>query len=265
MVLVKPKLRQRGIWGSQRRNASLKMPVMRNIVILTGAGISAESGISTFRDANGLWERYRIEDVASPDAFRRDPETVHRFYNLRRAQLSSVQPNAAHLALAALERGWTEGDFLLITQNVDDLHERAGNQKLLHMHGELRKLRCDGCEAVIRHDEDAGTDMPCPACGQTGKMRPNIVWFGEVPFGLDQASKALLQADIFAAIGTSGMVYPAAAFAERAKFNGRGCVTFEINPDPTGAAIFDHVIAAPATMGVPTFVAAVSHHPRGTP
>jgi NAD-dependent deacetylase len=264
MVLVKPKLRQRGIWGSQRRNASLKMPVMRNIVILTGAGISAESGISTFRDANGLWERYRIEDVASPQAFQRDPETVHRFYNLRRAQLNGVQPNSAHFALAALETAWTDGDFLLITQNVDDLHERAGSQNLLRMHGELRKLRCAACGVVVRHEGDAGTDMACPACGRRKTMRPDIVWFGEVPFGLDQASKALLQADIFAAIGTSGMVYPAAAFAERAKFNGRGCVTFEINPDPTGAAIFDHVIAAPASMGVPAFVAAVSH-PRGTP
>ncbi len=238
------------------------MPGMRNIVILTGAGISAESGILTFRDASGLWERYRIEDVASPEAFRRDPATVHRFYNLRRAQLNNVQPNAAHIALAALEKAWTIGDFLLITQNVDDLHERAGSEKLLHLHGELRKLRCAACDVVILYDGDAGTDMACPACRRTGNMRPDIVWFGEVPFGLGQAGEALGQADIFVAIGTSGVVYPAAAFAERAKFNGRGCVTYEINPDPTGAAVFDHVIAQPATLGVPVFVAAVSRPPE---
>lgn len=232
---------------------------MRNLVILTGAGISAESGIATFRDANGLWERHRIEDVASPGAFRRDPVTVHRFYNLRRAQLHHVGPNAAHLALAALERAWAEkGEFLLITQNVDDLHERAGSAKLLHMHGEIRKIRCLFCEAVVAHEADLGVVTVCAACGRAGGLRPHIVWFGEMPVGMEAAYAALENADIFAAIGTSGMVYPAAGFAEAARRNGRGCETYEINPKPTGSAAFRHVIARTAVAGLPEFVAAIS-------
>jgi NAD-dependent deacetylase len=231
---------------------------MRNLVVLTGAGISAESGVATFRDANGLWERFRIEDVASPVAFRRDPATVHRFYNARRAQLHQVEPNAAHRALAALERDWAgRGDFLLITQNVDDLHERAGSRKLLHMHGEIRKSRCQGCGAVAAHLNDLGTATVCAACGRAGGLRPHIVWFGETPFGMEDAYAALEQADIFAAIGTSGLVYPAAGFADVAARNGRGCESYEINPNPTGGA-FRHVIAAPAVQGVPEFVAAIS-------
>jgi NAD-dependent deacetylase len=230
---------------------------MRNLVILTGAGISAESGIATFRDANGLWERHRIEDVASPEAFRRDPGTVHRFYNLRRAQLHHVAPNAAHLALAALERDWA-GGFLLITQNVDDLHERAGSRNLLHMHGEIRKIRCLFCEAIVAHEADLGVATVCAACGRAGGLRPDIVWFGEMPMGMDAAYAALENADIFAAIGTSGMVYPAAGFAEAARRNGRLCETYEINPNPTGSAAFRHVIAQTAVAGLPEFVAAIS-------
>lgn len=158
---------------------------MPNLVILTGAGISAESGISTFRDANGLWETYRIEDVASPHAFRRDPETVHRFYNLRRAQLKTVSPNVAHFALAALERAWVgQGDFLLVTQNVDDLHERAGSKNLLYMHGEMLKLRCAACGDARPHKEDITTEMACAACdrgggcGRTssGSAKFRIIW-----------------------------------------------------------------------------------------
>ena len=223
----------------------------RNLVILTGAGISAESGISTFRDAGGLWETHRFEDLASPEGFARDPALVHRFYNQRRAQLQAVRPNAAHLALAALEQSWAErGDFLLVTQNVDDLHERAGSRKLVHMHGELRRLRCTACETVTVWAADAGTDTACPACARKGAMRPDIVWFGEVPFYMAEIDAALARADIFCAIGTSGVVYPAAGFAAAAARNRRGCVLYEINPRPGGRNLFDEVIAAPASLGV---------------
>lgn len=225
-----------------------------NIVVLTGAGISAESGISTFRAADGLWENHRIEDVASPEGFLRDPALVHHFYNLRRAQLHEVAPNRAHQGLAALERAWRgRGNFLLVTQNVDDLHERAGSTALLHMHGELRKLRCAGCGAAGRWLEAAGVETRCPAC-DAAAMRPDIVWFGEIPYHMNEIMAALDQADLFCAIGTSGVVYPAAGFAAEARRNGRGCVLYEINPVPTGALYFDHVIAAPAGEGVPEFL-----------
>jgi NAD-dependent deacetylase len=227
---------------------------MQNIVILTGAGISAESGISTFRDHNGLWETHRFEDLATPEAFRRDPMLVHRFYNARRAQLKSVQPNAAHAALARLEREWP-GEFLLVTQNVDDLHERAGSERLLHMHGEIRKLRCAACGDVIRHEDDAGPELACRACGVTGRMRPDIVWFGEMPYGMEEIYAAVERADIFVAIGTSGVVYPAAGLVAAARGNGRGCRTIEINPQPTGAAAFAQVIAETAVTGVPKLLA----------
>jgi NAD-dependent deacetylase len=227
---------------------------MPNLVILTGAGISAESGIATFRDANGLWENHRIEDVASPAGFRRDPDTVHRFYNLRRAQLKTVQPNPAHFALAALERAWAgQGGFLLVTQNVDDLHERAGSKTLHHMHGEIRKIRCAACGDVRPHEDDAGTALACAACGRAGSLRPDIVWFGEMPYHMDEIQMVLEEADIFAAIGTSGVVYPAAGFAELARHNGRNCRTVEINPAPTGGA-FTEVIADTASRGVPRWI-----------
>ena len=227
----------------------------RNLVVLTGAGISAESGISTFRDAGGLWETHRFEDLASPEGFARDPALVHRFYNLRRGQLAVVRPNAAHLALAALERGWAgRGEFLLVTQNVDDLHERAGSRDVLHMHGALRKLRCGACEAVCVWEADAGVGTLCPACGRVGAMRPDIVWFGEMPYHMPRIEAALARADVFCAIGTSGTVYPAAGFAAAAGCNRRGCDLYEINPQPAGRDLYDHVIAAPATLGVPEFL-----------
>ncbi len=226
----------------------------QNLVVLTGAGVSAESGISTFRDAGGLWETHRFEELASPEGFSRDPVLVHRFYNLRRGQLAVVRPNAAHLALATVERAWARrGDFLLVTQNVDDLHERAGSRALLHMHGELRKLRCGICDAVRAWEADAGVDTACPACGNTGTMRPDIVWFGEMPYHMQRIGAALAQADVFCAIGTSGTVYPAAGFAATAARNRRGCELYEINPKPARDS-FDHVIAAPATLGVAEFM-----------
>lgn len=226
---------------------------MANIVVLTGAGISAESGISTFRDADGLWEAHRIEDVASPVAFRRNPELVHQFYNLRRAQLHEVQPNKAHEALSEFERAW-RGRFLLITQNIDDLHERAGSRKVLHMHGEIRKLRCGICGDTKYHEQDAGTALICRNCGKHGHMRPDIVWFGEVPYRMEDCESALAKADIFVAIGTSGQVYPAASFAGKAQGNGRGCLTIEINLNPTGNAGFSRSIREPATTGVPRLI-----------
>ena len=161
-----------------------------NIVILTGAGISAESGLATFRAADGLWEGHRVEDVATPDAFRRDPALVHAFYDARRAQLRQVEPNAAHRALARLDAEWP-GELLIVTQNVDDLHERAGASRLLHMHGELKSAWCLACGERTRWEEDLGNHPPCPSCGVAGKLRPDIVWFGEMPYGMDRIEAAL--------------------------------------------------------------------------
>lgn len=181
------------------------------IVILTGAGISAESGLRTFRAADGLWEDHRVEDVATPEAFVRDPALVQRFYNERRRQLRTVEPNPAHQALARLEREWP-GEVLLVTQNVDDLHERAGSRNLIHMHGELLKARCLDCGRVHRWEDDLDAGSRCPGCSRTGRLRPHIVWFGEMPFELDPIGQALERCSLFAAIGTSGHVYPAAGF-----------------------------------------------------
>jgi len=180
------------------------MPRYRDIVILTGSGISAESGLSTFRDQGGLWERHRIEDVATPEAFERDPDLVQGFYNARRVQLSEAAPNAAHRALARLEREvcGAGGRVTLITQNVDDLHERAGSENVLHMHGELKKARCLVCHAVHSRDSDISPDDRCPACGRGG-LRPHIVWFGEIPLYLDEIDAALAETDLFVSIGAS--------------------------------------------------------------
>lgn len=224
-----------------------------NIVILTGAGISAESGLPTFRDANGLWQGHRIEDVASPEGFARDPELVHEFYNQRRAQLKTVEPNAGHQALARLEREWS-GGFLLVTQNVDDLHERAGSENLIHMHGELRKARCGYCGAVLSCSRDVFSGTRCRACGEVGGLRPHIVWFGEFPLETGRITTALRKANLFVSIGTSGMVYPAAGFVHQAKE--AGAETIEINNAVTEAsAHFDRRLTGPATVQVPAWVA----------
>jgi NAD-dependent deacetylase len=223
-----------------------------SLVILTGAGISAESGLATFRDAGGLWSRVRIEDVATPEAFARDPTRVHGFYNARRAQLRdpAIRPNAAHRALAELDARWP-GALLLVTQNVDDLHARAGSRRLLPMHGELLKARCRGCEAVVPWSEDLSTATPCPACGQAGGMRPHVVWFGEMPLGMDRIGAALEACDVFAAIGTSGQVYPAAGFVAEVAGRAR---SIEFNLEPSGGR-FDERRLGPATETVPRFVA----------
>ncbi len=223
------------------------------IVILTGAGISAESGLATFRDKDGLWEGHRVEDVACPDAFRRNPALVHRFYNLRRAALPTVEPNAAHLALARLQREYP-GEVTLITQNVDDLHERAGSTGVIHMHGELRRVRCEHCWRGREWEGDLDTETPCPFCERAGGMRPDIVWFGEIPKFMERIGKALDRAGIFAAIGTSGHVYPAAGFVGMAA--AAGAETLEINNAETlVSGRFDRCLTGPAGVQVPAWVA----------
>lgn len=208
---------------------------MRNIVILTGAGISAESGLATFRGPEGLWEGHRVEDVATPEAFARDPTLVHRFYDARRDNLSRVEPNAAHLALARLDAEWP-GELLIVTQNVDDLHERAGAERLLHMHGELNSGWCRACDGRFAWVGPMGEEAECKVCAAHGMVRPDIVWFGEMPYDMDRIDEALMNADLFVSIGTSGAVYPAAGFVQTAKY--RGAQTLEINLEPSQGSIF---------------------------
>jgi NAD-dependent deacetylase len=225
------------------------------IVVLTGAGISAESGLATFRGAGGLWEGHRVDEVATAEAFARDPALVHRFYNERRHQLRSpeVRPNAAHLALAELERRWP-GQFLLVTQNVDDLHDRAGSRRLVHMHGELMKARCIACGHVGACDHDLDVVASCTVCGTMGQMRPDIVWFGEMPVGLGQIYDALRSCEVFLSIGTSGQVYPAAGFVDMARAT--GAHTIELNAEPSAVTeLFAEHRRGPAGTIVPRLVA----------
>jgi NAD-dependent deacetylase len=210
---------------------------IRNIVILTGAGISAESGVATFRGADGLWEGHRVEDVATPGAFLRDPALVHAFYDARRAKLGTVEPNAAHEALARLDREWP-GELLLVTQNVDDLHERAGSKRLLHMHGELDSGWCLACDQRFPWQGEMGEAAICRTCGVAGEVRPDIVWFGEMPYEMDRIEGALRRADLFVSIGTSGAVYPAAGFVQTARYCGAD--TLELNLEPSQGSFFFH-------------------------
>lgn len=221
------------------------------LVVLTGAGVSAESGLPTFRGAGGLWEGRRVEEVATPEAFARDPELVLRFYDARRRALASVEPNPAHAALARLEAAW-QGPFLLITQNVDDLHERAGSRRLVHLHGELLRARCTRCGWAGRWTGDL-VGVACPRCGRAPALRPDIVWFGEVPHGLERVEAALDRAALFAAIGTSGRVWPAAGFVERARR--AGAHTVELDLAPTEASRwFAERRQGPASRLVPVWV-----------
>ena len=225
-----------------------------SIVILTGAGISAESGIATFRDADGLWENHRPEDVATPEAFEADPVLVHRFYNERRRHLLDgvVAPNAGHVALARLEHEF-HGDVLLVTQNIDDLHERAGSTGVLHMHGELLRSRCVFCDSVHEFRCDVDDTTLCPGCGTVGGMRPHVVWFGEIPLGMEQIFDALERCDVFAAIGTSGNVYPAAGFVAVAR--AAGAHTVELNLEPSWVNTdFEETRLGPAGTAVPEWV-----------
>ncbi|MGZ8311152.1 MAG: NAD-dependent deacylase [Allosphingosinicella sp.] len=203
---------------------------IHNIVVLTGAGISAESGLATFRGPDGLWEGHRVEDVATPEAFDRDPALVQAFYDARRARLKEVVPNAAHAALARLDAEWP-GELLIVTQNVDDLHERAGAKRVLHMHGELSSAWCLACDARTRWDGDLGDHPACPHCQVAGRLRPDIVWFGEMPYEMERIDRALMDADLFVSIGTSGAVYPAAGFVQIARHC--GAHTLEMNLDPS--------------------------------
>lgn len=224
------------------------------MILLTGAGISRESGLHTFRDADGIWAKVRIEDVATPGAFARDPDRVNHFYNERRRQLRSadIQPNAAHFALAELERDWP-GEFLLITQNIDDLHERAGSKKVLHMHGELGRARCVLCGKTDECADDLSLRSACRSCSRAGGMRPDVVWFGEVPYGLESIFELLSRCHLFAAIGTSGHVFPAAQFVSEARR--AGARTVELNLEPSlNAAEFTDSVHGPATSVVPEWV-----------
>jgi NAD-dependent deacetylase len=222
----------------------------KRIVVLTGAGISAESGIMTFRDGGGLWENHRIEDVATPQGFARNPSLVQSFYNGRRQQLKSVTPNPAHIALAEFEKNYA-GEFMLVTQNVDDLHERAGSQSVIHMHGELKRVRCQLSGQVFHHEDDITPEHQCPCCGAQS-LRPHIVWFGEMPLYMDEITQALSRCDLFISIGTSGHVYPAAGFVELARQS--GAETIEINLEPSQRAdAFHQAIHGQASIEVPHF------------
>jgi NAD-dependent deacetylase len=222
----------------------------RSIVILTGAGLSAESGLGTFRDKGGLWSQFPLEDVATPEGFARNPARVHDFYNLRRRHHFDAKPNAAHAALARLER--EHGGVLTVTQNIDALHEAAGTQNLIHMHGELSRALCAACRASVPWIEDLSTETACPACGQAA-LRPDVVWFGEMPRQMDRIYQALIACNLFISIGTSGSVYPAAGFVTEAR--AAGAHTVELNLEPSeGASLFADAMYGPATEVVPAFV-----------
>ncbi|MGD9811935.1 MAG: NAD-dependent deacylase [Sphingobium sp.] len=227
------------------------MPDYRSIVILTGAGISAESGLATFRGPDGLWEGHHVEDVCTPQALRRDPALVHRFYDERREKLAQVEPNAAHVALGRLEREW-KGELLLVTQNVDDLHERGGCRQVLHMHGELLSALCASCGAARPWRDEMPPGSVCPVCSARA-LRPDIVFFGEMPYEMDRIDAALRNCDLFVSIGTSGAVYPAAGFVQTARYVGAD--TLEMNLDPSaGSAYFHESRMGPAGELVPAWV-----------
>lgn len=224
---------------------------IRSIVILTGAGISAESGLATFRGPDGLWEGHRVEDVCTPEALARDPILVHRFYDERRAKLAEVAPNAAHQALAALDAAWA-GDLLIVTQNVDDLHERAGARRLVHMHGALNSALCAACGKAAPWSGALSPGTACAGCAAP-RLRPDIVFFGEMPYQMDRIYDAIAEADLFVSIGTSGAVYPAAGFVQTARE--AGARTIELNLEPSaGSALFDESRKGPATRLVPDLV-----------
>lgn len=232
------------------------MADFKRIVVLTGAGISAESGLATFRGPDGLWEGHRVEDVATPEAFARDPDLVHNFYNLRRAALATVAPNPAHQALARLEAGLTAraGSLLVVTQNVDDLHVRAGTQNLIHMHGELMRGWCRACDARQRWKGAMGRASTCPTCNRAGTVRPDIVWFGEMPYAMERIDAALAACDLFVSVGTSGNVYPAAGFVSTVRYH-RKAHTLELNLEPSvGSSYFHEARHGPASSLVPQWV-----------
>ena len=224
------------------------------IVVLTGAGVSADSGLSTFRDPDGLWSKYDVEEVATPGGFARNPSEVLGFYNERRRGLLGVVPNAAHDALARLEREYP-GEVLIVTQNIDDLHERAGSRSIIHMHGELLKARCAHTQEVLAWSGDFTVETECPDCGRAGVLRPHVVWFGEMPLEMERIGAALEECDLFISIGTSGNVYPAAGFAAEVKIAGRAH-TVELNLEPSeGHSLFAEQVYGRAVDVVPEYVA----------
>ena len=228
------------------------MTDFRHIVILTGAGLSAESGLSTFRDQDGIWAKYDYREVATPEGFRRNPQLVHDFYNQRRHAHKGVVPNAAHRALARLEREH-QGEVVVVTQNIDALHEAAGTRNLIHMHGELLKALCALCGTRHAWTEDLGLKSQCPGCGRKGGLRPDVVWFGEMPYEMDRIYEHLIKADLFLSIGTSGNVYPAAGFVAVTRENGARTVELNIEPSE-GAGLFHEAVLGPATEIVPAYV-----------
>ncbi len=221
------------------------------VVVLTGAGISAESGVRTFRDSGGLWEGHDVEAVATPEGFARDPELVQGFYDARRRAVAAASPNAAHRALARLEEALGE-ELLVVTQNVDDLHERAGTRRVVHMHGELLRARCTACHERHPWAADLIDAPPCPACGERA-LRPDVVWFGEVPYELERIERAVTGCALFVSVGTSGSVYPAAGYAALAAST--GARTLELNLEPSEIShFFDEVRTGPAASLVPAWV-----------
>ena len=241
-------------WLAARRSPHYDLPVsdIRNIVILTGAGISAESGLATFRGPDGLWEGHRVEDVCTPEALARDPELVLDFYDTRRRALANARPNPAHEALSRLDANWP-GELLIVTQNVDDLHERAGAKRLLHIHGELLSALCRLCGSRSRFAGDMIDRPACPACGRAGGLRPDIVFFGEIPYHMETIEAALADADLFVSIGTSGAVYPAAGFVQLAR--AAGAATLELNLEASaGTSLFAESEFGAAGVLVPAWV-----------
>ena len=224
------------------------------IVVLTGAGISAESGLGTFRDAGGLWAQYDLAEVATPEGFARNPRLVHDFYNARRANALDAAPNAAHAALVRLAREHP-GRVTLVTQNIDDLHERAGHPGPIHMHGEIVRALCAACGARWDAPRRMDPDDPCPDCTRLA-TRPDIVWFGEMPYHMERIEAALAEATLFAAIGTSGQVYPAAGFVQLARAVGAHTVELTLDPSDVGHAFAEHR-PGPATRTVPAWVDAL--------
>ena len=241
-------------WSFSGSTASREHPAISrydSIVILTGAGLSAESGVSTFRDPDGIWAKYDWREVATPEGFKKNPDYVHEFYNMRRRAHATVKPNAAHAALARLEA--KHGNVSIVTQNVDALHEAAGAQRLIHMHGEALKVLCGACGARHSWHDDLFVTTPCPSCARTGGLRPDVVWFGEMPYHMEQIAGLLSRCDLFISIGTSGNVYPAAGFAADAR--GHGAHTVELNLEPSqGASLFHDAIYGRATEIVPAYV-----------
>ena len=227
------------------------MAMFQNIVILTGAGLSAESGLSTFRDPKGIWSQYDWREVATIDGFRKNPARVHEFYNMRRHIHADIKPNAAHFALARLEVA--NSGVTIVTQNVDALHEAAGSKNLIHMHGEVLKAFCAHCDVRRPWKGDLTLATPCPACAELGGMRPDVVWFGETPYHMERIADLLRACDLFISIGTSGNVYPAAGFVAAAREH--GAHTVELNLEPSeGATHFHQAIYGPATEVVPVYV-----------